>query len=106
MRARSPPRRFACTCGTGNSGLDLTTVTGATLQVRTPAGVEVEWAATLAAGPYPPAATPTDLWLVYPYVAGDVDNLGRYAVFATMTIPGGAVRSVPSDFQVVNKFDV
>ena len=99
------PEAFRVYVRTGNSGIDLTTVTGVTLQVRNPNGVEVEWAGTVAAGPFPPAVTPTDLWIVHPYAAGDVDVLGRYAVYAVLSIPGGAVRSVPSPFQVVNKFD-
>lgn len=87
-----------------NSNLDLTTVTAVTLSVKQPDGVEVTWGATIAAGPTPPAATPTDLWIVYGFLAGDVDKVGEYSAFANLTTGSGVIRSAPSSFEVEPKF--
>ncbi len=88
----------------GESPLDLTTVTGATLSVRRPDGEEFTWTAALAAGPNPPVATSTDLWILYGFASGDVDYVGTYDVVPNLITPGGTIRAVPGSFEVVPKY--
>lgn len=79
------PEDYAIGVGTGDSGLDMTTVSAASFKVFKPGGVEVTWAATIS------AATAASLILTHVFSAAptEVDKNGDYVIYAILTIPGG-----------------
>ncbi len=84
------PKVYRQVIDPGDSGLDLTTVTGAVFQVLKPDGVEVTWTCSLS------AASINSLTLSYPLVPinlpgtpSDLDASGDYVIYARLTIPAG-----------------
>lgn len=74
---------------------DLSLVASATLRVRLPdASVEV-WSATVT------GATVSALSLTHIFVIGDTSQLGIYAVSGTLTVPGGTLRTLETNFLVI-----
>lgn len=79
------PEDYAIGVGTGDSGLDMTTVTAAEFRVFKPGGVEVVWTAAIS------AAIPASLVLTHLFSAApsEVDKNGDYLIYAVLTVPGG-----------------
>jgi hypothetical protein len=83
----------------GDSGLNLSTVTAASLTVRRPSGSsDVIWAVTIS------EQTFQSLKLTHLFVAGDMPNVGFYVVVATLTFPTGPRRMLPRTLQGIDPF--
>lgn len=93
------PNAYVVQIGQGSSGIDLTTVSAATLQVRMPDGTSTTWTATIS------SQTTPSLVLTHNYVANDLAQAGDYSVYATMTVPAGTIESHPEVLRVRPKFD-
>lgn len=68
-----------------DSTIDLSTVTGATIDVQKPDDTLVTWTAATAV--YDPTAKL--LTITYPFVSGDIDQIGAYVAYANLSVPGG-----------------
>lgn len=83
---------------TPDSGLDLSTVTGATITARKPKLSEVSgeawvyqtWAPSVA------IVSSTLLILTYALQAGDVDRVGKYHLAVDLTVPSGTIPCTPA----------
>lgn len=80
------------------SGVDLTTVTAASVQVKLPDATFATWAASIA------SASPTSLTLTHMFLAHETDQTGEYHPLATLTTPGGPIRAKLARFTVVDGF--
>lgn len=84
----SVPNYLGLTINSGDSNLDLTTVTALNLQVtRQIDGSTATWACTIV------TRTTTQLTAIYPFNSNglDVPVLGTYEVAPQMVVPGGVV---------------
>ena len=84
----------------GDSGVDLSTVTAAAFKVLKPSGTEDSWTATRS------NQTANTLTLTYTLLAANVAVPGRYAIYASLTIPSGTVRTKPVVLLVRGKYEV
>lgn len=85
-----PPAALVIEVTPGSTGVDMTTITGCSISVKKPNGVIVTWSAVKATGsnfPGVPAPTPTAIYFVHVYVAGDLDRLGTYVAWPTSFEP-------------------
>lgn len=94
------PEGFAVTCGQGETEIDLTTATAATMRVKKPSGTTATWTAALS------GATVTSVVATHVYAAGDLDEKGRYAIAVHLTVPGGTIRTEPKTLLVLDEFQV
>lgn len=92
------PEALAINVVPGQSGLDLSTVTAATLSVKDLAGTVSTWSATRS------NQTASTLTLTHTLVAGDTAVLGLHIVYANLTVPGGTIRTIPKTFTVADPF--
>lgn len=86
----------------GTSGIDLSTVTAATLSVERPDGSIVSWTATRSNQ----TATTLTLTYVFAVSGADIAVAGPYAVVAILTVPLGTVRSAPQLLTVRGQYEV
>ena len=94
----SSPNSIGLTINQGDSNLDLTSVTGLTLNVtRAIDGTTAAWVCTIV------TKTSTQLQALYSFDANgqDVPVLGIYEVAPEMTVPGGVVPGYAFRFQGV-----
>jgi len=79
------PEAYVFNVTPGDSGLDLSTVSAASLKVYRPDGTVVDWATALS------NQTATTLTLTYEFDAttSELDIGGDYLVYAILTIPSG-----------------
>lgn len=94
------PEAYVLNVTPGDSGVDLSTVTAASIKVLKPTGEEASWSATLT------NATASTLTLTYTFTTNDVARPGRYRAYAALTIPSGTVRTRAKEFLVRGKFEV
>jgi hypothetical protein len=94
------PEAYVLNLVPGTSGVDLSTVTAASLIVRKPSGDETTWTATRS------AQTATTLTLTHVFIAADVAESGEYVIYASLTIPSGTVRSAPQPLTARERFEV
>ena len=92
------PETFQLTVSAGTSGVDLTTVSGASFKVKLPDGTTTTWSATTS------GATVSSIVVSHTLVSGDTTQTGTYYIYATLTVPGGTVRSVPVAVAVVDAY--
>lgn len=86
----------------GKSGLDLSTVTAATIKVRKPNATEgVSWTGTVSYD----APTKT-LKVTHVLAPGDVDVPGAYVAYAKLTHPGGVEDSPRRAFTVRTEYQL
>lgn len=85
-----PPVVLPYVVNSGLSGVDLTTVTGATFNVRRPDGSTVQWTGTIQSG-----ATTGSLTALYAFNAGDVSVAGTYTIQLVLNVPGGTLPVTP-----------
>lgn len=86
------PEAFSVTVTNGDTGLDMTTVTAASLSVQLPDGTTTTWVASIS------GATTTQLTVTHTMPSSapsDVATVGEYSVVAVLTIPSGTVRGQP-----------
>lgn len=98
MRGAVAPEALTVEVDQGDSGVDLTTVTGASMLVRYPNGDEETWEATTS------SPTPTSLVVAHTFVDGDTDELGEYRVVVALAVPGGTIRAPSRGFRVVDQW--
>lgn len=91
---------------TPDSGLDLSTVTGATISARKPKVSEVSGEAWEYSTwtPTRTVVSPLLLVLTYALQAGDVDRVGKYHLAVDLTVPAGAIPCTPAILQVDPKY--
>lgn len=82
------------------SGVDLSTVTAATLYARRADGTIVTWTATLS------NQTTTTLTLTHLFAVGEVPSPGNYVVYAELTRPDGVLESERVVLPVKGRFEV
>lgn len=92
------PEAYILDITPGVSGVDLSTVSVASLKVKKPDGTLATWAVLVT------NQTSTTLRLTHSYVTGDVDQAGTYYVYAQLTIPAGTARSMPRTLLVVPQY--
>lgn len=92
------PEGFAITCDQGETQIDLTTVTAATMRVKKPSGATVTWTAALS------GASVKSVIVTHVFAAGDLDEKGRYSVVAHLSVPSGTIRSEPKTLLVLGEF--
>ncbi len=82
------PAAYEQHIGTGDSGLNMTTVTAAVFKVLKPGGTQVSWTAAIAVG-----ATAAGLTLRHAFSAApsELDVAGVYIIHAELTVTGGKV---------------
>lgn len=83
----------------GSSGVDLSTVTAGSFKVLKSDGSEATYTGTRS------NQTTTTLTLTYTILAADLAKPGRYAVYASLTIPSGTVRTKPQVLYVRGKYE-
>ncbi len=94
-----PPNTLDLTILQDDSELDLTTVTGVSLQVtRSLDGSTATWACTIR------SASAGQLVASYPFASGggDVPVLGTYEIAPMLTVPGGVVPCYAVRIQAVD----
>lgn len=79
---------------------DLTTVTGAVIDIKKPSGTVVTWSAALS------LQTVETLRISHPYVAGDIAAPGNYVARARLTTASATVICEPKLFIAVDEFAV
>ena len=83
------PYQYVADLVPGDSGLDLSTVTAATIEIRKPDGTTVSWAATRS------NQTTSTLTLTHNLAAGtsEIDQAGEWHFYAELTVAGGFRRT-------------
>lgn len=80
------PEAIALDITTGESGLDLSTVSAATMHVLHEDGTTAVWACTVS------NATPTSCRVTHAFQVGDVTKREKIVVVPYLTVPGGTQR--------------
>jgi len=88
------PEALKVTIRTSASGLDLTTVTAVTLNVRKPSGTESTWTGAIQ------SATAATLIVSFVYLPGHLDEVGDYRTKPVLAVPGGSVNCKAFSFSV------
>jgi hypothetical protein len=96
-----PPNALFVQVASADGGLDLTTVTSATLQVRRPDGTTASWPAALVAG-----ATALTLTVERIFAVTDCPTTGEYAIAPVLAVPGGTVPAYAVRLFVAPPYDV
>lgn len=82
------PKTYTVDFVRGDSSLDMSTITAATIEVRKPDGTTTSWAATRS------NQTSTTLTLTFTFgTSSELDQAGTWHFYAKFTIPGGFDRS-------------
>lgn len=83
------PVTYAVSFVPGTSGLDLSTVSAVSLQIRKPDGTTTSWSTTLS------SQTATTLTATHSFSAApsEIDQAGTWKFYAKYTVPGGYRRS-------------
>ena len=92
------PESYRLNLTPGTSGVDLSTVSAASLSVQRHDGTEATWAVSMS------NQTSSTLTLTHVFVVADTAQIGTYRIRALLTIPGGTVRSVPTSLDVLSPF--
>lgn len=92
------PYAYTMNVTPGTSGLDLSTVTAASLAVELPDGTEVTWTATRS------NQTATTLTLTHVLSVGDTPQIGTCRVYGVLTVSGGEERTDPDRLEILSKF--
>lgn len=95
------PEGVSISISQGDSGIDLSTVTGVSMLVQRPDGTETTWAGVIISG-----ATALALTASHTFQAGDLDRPGRYVIVVALTVPAGVIRTRPRILTVLGKFSV
>lgn len=84
--------------------IDLATVTAAVFKTRDPDGDLADWTATISYN-----ATTQVLTVTHVFAAGppsEVTNVGTWAVYAALTVPGGVVPTKPRALIVLDQYAI
>lgn len=96
------PEAYVLNVTPGDSGLDLSTVTAASLKVRKPGGTVVDWTPVMS------NQTATTLTLTFTFDATDseLDVAGEYTIYGILTIPSGTMTTQRVNRNVKSRFEV
>lgn len=83
----------------GDGTFDFSTVTSADVSLKKPNGEIVKFTNVPIS-----LQTVTGLTLTHVWQAGDVDQLGKWIMYARLYVPGGQVDTDPKTFDVVSRF--
>jgi hypothetical protein len=99
LRGARSPRTCRLNLTPGNTGLDLTTVTGVSFDVVGPTGIAQVWAAAI------DSASTASLSCHHTFddAGAEVAEPGRYSIVATLTTPGGPHDAGPYYLQVLDR---
>lgn len=92
------PEALAIKVSQGDSTVDLSTATAVSIHVRKPDGETATWTAAIV------SRTTVLLVASHSFAIGDTVQLGEHALYVSITVPGGVVRSEPQAFKVVPPF--
>jgi hypothetical protein len=81
---------------TGDSGIDMSTITDGEFMIRKPDGSEVTLAGTIS------NQSAAGLRLTHLWLAGEVDQLGHWCIIGAFTLPSGTVRTFPQRRNVLD----
>lgn len=97
FRGAKAPEALAVVITSGQSNLDLTTVSAVSLVVRDSAGVERTWNATVS------GSSVAQLTATHSFAADgtDVPTATEYRIMPQLTVPGGVRRCVPFSLLVL-----
>ena len=87
------PETVSIVVESGDSGIDMTTISAASMKVQDEDGNEVTWTAALS------GATTSQVTVTHTMPASlpsDVPDVGEYSVVCSLTLPSGTVRSRPA----------
>jgi hypothetical protein len=96
------PEFFSIFAEAGESGIDLSTATSATIEVQLPDGTKLTWSGTLE------DAAVVSVTVKHTFAANDADLpvRGKYIVYAHVVTASSAFRTEPERLDVLGKFDV
>jgi len=96
------PKSYSILAQAGDSGVDMTTVTAATIEVQLPDGSRPSWPALLS------NASVASVLVTHAFAAGDLPIRGFYAVLARLTVPFGSnvLETDPERLAVLGEFEV
>lgn len=77
-----------------NTNVDITLATATTLQVKKPDGTEVVWAASIV----------DTYFLEHDTIVGDIDQVGKYIIQASLTLAGWTGRGESSEMFVFDNY--
>jgi hypothetical protein len=83
------PERVTINIKSGDSGIDFTTVSSASIRVNTPSRHDCLWDAIIL------SATATSITIAHVFQAGDVDLVGEYKLYPQLITPEGLRRCKP-----------
>lgn len=92
------PECATFTIARGSAGVDLRTVTSATITlVPRSGGAQLSWA-----GAIQPGATAEQIVVRHSFAAGDTGVQGRYSVVVTLVLPDGQIRAQCQDANIIH----
>ena len=94
------PNAYVRNLTPGTSGVDLSTVTSAVANVKSPTGTETTWTLTRS------NQTASTLTVTHVWTLGEVTGPGNWVVEIDLTIPSGVVTVDPETLTVYGKFEV
>ena len=94
------PESLRVTVESGESDLDLTTVTAASLSVRKPDGTTTTWTVAIT------DQEEGSLVLTHAFSSGDLPDTGGYVVVALLTVPGGTRRCLPQKLLAKSIYEI
>jgi hypothetical protein len=83
----SGPAACVVNVTSGTSGLDMSTITAATIQVQKADGTLVTWTGSRT------NQTSSTLTVSYTFQVGDINVAGTWALFVLVTVPSGQLRT-------------
>lgn len=93
-----PAEAYVLNVTPGDTGVDLSTVTAASLSVQLQDGTVATWTATRS------NQTATTLKLTHTFAAAETAQIGTYRIVANLTVPAGTVRCLPRRLAVLNPY--
>lgn len=84
----------------GDGSFDFSTVTSADVFVRRPSGQEFQIVGVAITG-----QSSAGLTLTHPWVSGELNQIGTWAVFARLYVTGGQLDTDPEAFEVLGPYE-
>lgn len=95
------PESFIMVVTPGSSGVNMNNISAATFEVRKSNGSTTSWSATLSNQ----SSTSLTLTHIMNAMTSELDVVGTYNVYASMTHTSGTVASVPVELIVKDSYD-
>ena len=98
FQGQGAPDTYSLVVTTGDSGLDMSTVSVASLKVQKSDATTATWTASLS------AQTATSVTITHSLGNSDLLIPGIYKIYASMTVPGGTARSDVDELTVMTPY--